>query len=55
MERAKVLRENYAIFIAKSNISTSLGHSQTVTQRRQNIKTLCGSDTQIIFFITINI
>ena len=38
MERAIVLREYLVIFIAKTNVSTSLGHYQTVKQRKQNIK-----------------
>ena len=38
MERAIVLRDYLAIFIVKSNVSISLGHYQTVKQRRQNIK-----------------
>ena len=39
MERAIVLREYVAIFIAKNSVLTSIGYSQTETQRRQNIKT----------------
>ena len=38
MERAIVLREYLSIFIAKSNVSSSLCHYETVKQRRQNNK-----------------
>ena len=37
MERAIVFREYLAIFIAKSNVSTSIGHSQTVTQKKTKL------------------